>query len=158
MAFYQFQSTQCFNNSVEELWDFISNPKNLKAITPEYMGFDITSKNLPDRMYEGMIITYKVSPVLGIKNTWVTEIKHVKDQEYFVDEQRVGPYKVWHHQHFLEATIEGTKMMDIVSYEPPFGFIGKIANGLVIEKKLKEIFSYRTKALNQIFNEAILQD
>ena len=89
MAFYQFQRTQCFDNSVEELWGFISNPKNLKAITPEYMGFDIMSKDIPDQMYEGTIIRYKVSPVLGIKTTWVTEIKHIKDKEFFVDEQRV---------------------------------------------------------------------
>ena len=158
MAFYQFQRTQCFDNSVEELWGFISNPKNLKAITPEYMGFDIMSKDIPDQMYEGMIIRYKVSPVLGIKTTWVTEIKHIKDKEFFVDEQRVGPYNVWHHQHFLEPTVDGAKMMDIVSYEPPFGILGKIANGLIIEKKLEEIFAYRTKALNQIFKQENRKD
>lgn len=151
MGFYQFKREQHFNASLEELWDFISNPKNLKLITPDYMGFDITTENLPNKMYEGMIISYKVSPLMGIKTTWVTEITHIVNKHYFVDEQRVGPYKIWHHQHFLEATPEGTLMKDIVSYQPPFGILGTIANKLIIKKKLEEIFSYRTKALNELF-------
>ena len=138
------------------MWDFISNPKNLKVITPDYMGFDITSNDLPDKMYEGMIITYKVSPILGIKTTWVSEITHIKDKQYFVDEQRVGPYNIWHHQHFLASTSKGTLMKDIVSYQPPFGIIGEIANALIIKKKLEEIFAYRTKALNGLFEQTTL--
>ena len=152
MGFYQFKRSQFFNNSINELWDFISNPKNLKKITPDYMGFDIDSNDLSDKMYEGMIIGYKVSPLLGIKTTWVTEITHVKEKQYFVDEQRVGPYKLWHHQHFLESTPEGTLMKDIVSYEPPFGFLGNIANSIIIKKKLEEIFDYRTKVLNELLD------
>jgi len=152
MGFYQFKHSQFFNNSINELWDFISNPKNLKKITPDYMGFDIDSEDLSDKMYEGMIIGYKVSPLFGIKTTWVTEITHVKEKQYFVDEQRVGPYKLWHHQHFLESTPEGTLMKDIISYEPPFGFLGNIANSIIIKKKLEEIFDYRTKVLNELFD------
>ncbi|MFT5580915.1 MAG: ligand-binding SRPBCC domain-containing protein [Lentimonas sp.] len=155
MGFYQFKREQCFKNSVDELWDFISNPKNLKLITPDYMGFEVTSEGLPDKMYEGMIISYKVSPLLGIKTTWVTEITHVKDKHYFVDEQRVGPYNIWHHQHFLEATPKGTLMKDIISYEPPFGLLGNMANALIIKRKLKEIFAYRTKVLNKLFEETL---
>jgi ligand-binding SRPBCC domain-containing protein len=104
-------------------------------------------------MYEGMIIYYKVKPLLGIKTTWVTEITHVKDKQYFVDEQRVGPYKIWHHQHFLEETSTGTLMTDIVSYQPPMGLLGSIANKIIIRKKLEEIFAFRTQALNQIFGK-----
>ena len=151
MGFFQFKRTQSFNQPVEQLWDFISNPNNLKIITPDYMGFDIISEDIPTKMYEGMIISYKVSPLLGIKTTWVTEITHVKDKRYFVDEQRVGPYKIWHHQHFLEQTAEGTLMTDIVSYKPPFGILGNLVNELVIKRKLNEIFAYRTKVLNEIF-------
>lgn len=151
MGFYQFNQIQNFDNSIDELWGFISNPRNLKIITPDYMGFDIISEGLPEKMYDGMIICYKVSPIFGIKTTWVTEITHLKEKEYFVDEQRVGPYNVWHHQHFLEQTPEGTLMKDIVSYQPPFGFLGNIANRLFIKKKLKEIFDYRTKVLKEIF-------
>ena len=94
MAFYQFKKEQKVNTSMEDIWDFISSPRNLKEITPDYMGFNITSKDLPEKMYEGMIISYLVSPVFGIKTNWVTEITHVRDLQYFVDEQRIGPYRM----------------------------------------------------------------
>jgi ligand-binding SRPBCC domain-containing protein len=151
MGFYQFKQQQTFNQPIEKLWEFISNPKNLKEITPDYMGFDITSEGISDEMYKGMIISYKVSPVLGIKTTWVTEITQVEQGKYFVDEQRIGPYKLWHHQHFLEATENGTLMSDIISYQPPFGILGNMANSIMIKKKLEEIFNYRQKKLNELF-------
>lgn len=153
MGFHQFKREQYFNKPIEELWEFISKPENLKKITPDYMGFDITSKGKHDKMYEGMIISYKVSPLLGIKNTWVTEITHVKPGSYFVDEQRVGPYTLWHHQHFLEEKDGGTLMLDIISYQPPFGIIGDIVNKIIIKQKLKEIFDYRHKVLTRIFGK-----
>jgi len=151
MGFYQFKKTQEINASLEEVWKFISDPSNLKVITPDYMGFDITSKDIPSKMYEGMIISYKVSPLFGIKTTWVTEITHLKENSYFVDEQRVGPYTIWHHQHIIEPMKNGTLMTDIVSYQPPLGFLGSIANTFIIKAKLNEIFDYRTKALKEIF-------
>jgi ligand-binding SRPBCC domain-containing protein len=151
MGFYQFKREQHFEQPVEKMWEFISNPSNLKKITPDSMGFDITSGDLPESMYAGMIISYKVSPLLGIKTTWVTEITQIKPLEFFIDEQRVGPYKLWHHQHHLTPTKTGTLMSDIVSYEPPFGLIGNLANSLIIKKKLEEIFSYREKVLNEFF-------
>lgn len=151
MGFYQFKKNQKINTSIDELWDFISSPVNLKEITPDYMGFDITTKGLSEKMYAGMIISYKVSPLLGIKTNWVTEITHVKDKEYFVDEQRVGPYNIWHHQHIIEPIENGVLMTDIVSYQPPFGILGAIANSLIIKSKLNEIFNYRTKAIEKKF-------
>ena len=151
MAFYQFEKEQFVNASIDEVWDFISSPQNLKKITPEHMGFDIRTPNLPDKIYEGMIVCYTVRPLLGIPTTWVTEITHVRDKSYFVDEQRVGPYKLWHHQHIIEAVENGVLMKDIVSYQPPFGFLGSIANALVIKNKLNEIFDFRTQALEEIF-------
>ena len=151
MAFYQFHQQQIIPATIDEVWDFISSPANLKEITPDYMGFDITSGDLPEKMYEGMIISYKVAPLLGIKTTWVTEITHIRDKEYFVDEQRVGPYTLWHHQHFIESTEAGVLMKDIVSYEPPLRFLGAIANWLMVRKKLKEIFDYRTEAIIRRF-------
>ncbi|MGV6861202.1 MAG: SRPBCC family protein [Putridiphycobacter sp.] len=153
MGFYQKKQEQLIKQPIEKVWEFISDPKNLKRITPDYMGFDITSTDTPNKMYQGMIISYKVSPVLGIKTTWVTEITHVVENKYFVDEQRIGPYKLWHHQHILEEVEEGTLMKDIVSYQPPFGVLGNIANAVMIKKKLAEIFAYRTKALKEIFPE-----
>ncbi len=151
MAFYQFERKQLVNSSLDEVWDFISSPQNLKKITPEYMGFDICTPNLPDKMYEGMIISYIVRPLLGIPTTWVTEITHVVDKHYFVDEQRVGPYALWHHQHRIEETKDGVLMHDIVSYQPPMGVLGRLANTLIIKNKLNEIFEYRKKVLEELF-------
>jgi ligand-binding SRPBCC domain-containing protein len=153
MAFYQFTATQKIPASIDQVWDFISSPKNLKEITPAYMGFEITSAGLPEKMYPGMVISYKVSPLLGIKMTWVTEITHVENHRYFVDEQRMGPYTMWHHQHKIEAIEGGVLMTDIVSYQPPLGFLGAIANALFIKGKLKEIFDFRTVAVEKKFGK-----
>jgi len=151
MAFYQFVHEQMLNASLEEMWNFISSPKNLKEITPEYMGFEITTPHLSEKMYAGMIISYKVSPLMNFKVDWLTEITQVKEKEFFVDEQRVGPYKLWHHQHHLIQMKEGLLMRDIVTYQPPFGFLGALANKLLITKKLKEIFNYRKVVLEKKF-------
>ncbi|GAB1450054.1 SRPBCC family protein [Draconibacterium sp.] len=153
MGFYQLHKTQKVPATIEQVWDFISSPANLKKITPEYMGFNITSKLLSEKMYPGMIVSYKVSPVLGIKMTWVTEITQVKEKEYFVDEQRVGPYSMWHHEHKIEPIEGGVLMTDIVSYKPPFGFLGSIANSILIKKQLKEIFDFRTDAMEKMFGK-----
>ena len=153
MAVYQLHTEQKIPAGIDEVWDFISSPRNLKEITPDHMGFDITSGNLQEKMYPGMIITYKVSPLLGIKMTWVTEITHVKEKSYFVDEQRVGPYSVWHHEHRIEPIEGGVLMNDIITYKPPLGFLGAIANRFIIRKQLNEIFEYRRKVLESIFGE-----
>tara|TARA_R110002050_G_scaffold299089_1_gene463774 strand:+ start:1047 stop:1520 length:474 start_codon:yes stop_codon:yes gene_type:complete len=153
MAFYQLIKKQKVNATIDEVWDFISSPANLKEITPDYMGFDITSKELQEKMYPGMIITYAVTPVLGIKTDWMTEITQVRDKQFFVDEQRIGPYSLWHHQHHIEPIENGVLMTDIVTYSPPFGFLGAIANTLMIKGKLKEIFDYRFKAVIRKYGE-----
>lgn len=153
MSFHQFKREQFFDKPKAELWEFISKPENLKKIAPDYMNFDITSEYESGKMYEGMIISYKVAPLLGIKTIWVTEITHVKPGNYFVDEQRVGPFALWHHQHFLEEKEGGTLMSDIVSYKPPFGILGEIANRIIIQQKLKKIFDYRQEVLSNIFKK-----
>lgn len=153
MGFYQLYKTQKIPATIEQVWDFISTPANLKKITPEYMGFNITSKLTGEKMYPGMIISYKVSPVFGIKMTWVTEITHVKEKEYFVDEQRIGPYWMWHHEHKIEPIEGGVLMTDIVSYKPPLGILGSIANAILIKKQLQEIFDYRTIAMEKMFGK-----
>ena len=153
MGFYQLHKTQKVPATPEEVWNFISSPANLKKITPKYMGFDIISELLPPEMYPGMIIIYKVSPFPGIKMTWVSEITHIKEKEYFVDEQRAGPYKMWHHEHKIEVIEGGVLMTDIVSYKPPLFFLGSIANSVFIKKQLEEIFEYRKKAFVEIFGE-----
>ncbi|WP_372744902.1 SRPBCC family protein [Lutibacter sp.] len=152
MSYFQFKSEQKINATMNEVWQFIASPKNLKEITPPYMGFEVVTKDLSEKMYPGMIIGYKVSPLAGIKLNWLTEITHVVDGFYFVDEQRVGPYAIWHHQHKIEPFENGVLMTDIVTYKPPFGFIGTLLNSLIIKNKLAEIFDFRTKKIDQLFN------
>jgi ligand-binding SRPBCC domain-containing protein len=140
--------------TLEEVWEFISSPGNLREITPAYMGFEITTPDLPDQMYPGMIISYKVAPLFGIRLTWVTEITQVREKHYFVDEQRMGPYAMWHHEHFIEPTDHGIRMTDIVSYKLPLGFLGRLAHRAFIKKQLRDIFRYRKHALELRFGKA----
>ncbi|MEZ7499911.1 SRPBCC family protein [Flavobacterium sp. Arc3] len=151
MKIYKKESVQHVNASLEECWTFFSNPKNLQKITPETMGFEITDFDNKS-MYAGQIIQYKVSPLLGLKLSWVSEITFVKEKSYFVDEQLSGPYALWHHKHFFEATENGTKMTDVVHYALPLGFIGRIMNTLVVKNKLKDIFEYRRVIVDKMFN------
>lgn len=144
---YQLKQIQDFPVEPAILWNFIKSPQNLKRITPPAMGFDIISDEPTEEMYAGMIIAYRVRPFPLYQTQWVTEITHVNEPFYFVDEQRVGPYKIWHHQHLLSEIPGGTRMKDIVTYQPPFGFLGDIANTLIIRKKLNEIFEFRRKIL-----------
>jgi ligand-binding SRPBCC domain-containing protein len=149
MPIYQLRKEQVIPTNLETIWDFISSPANLKEITPDYMGFDITSEGLPEKMYPGMMISYKVRPMLNIPLTWVTEITHVEHLKFFVDEQRVGPYRIWHHEHHLEELEGGIKMTDIVTYQPPMGFLGGLANSLIIKKQLDEIFDHRFRVIEE---------
>jgi ligand-binding SRPBCC domain-containing protein len=137
---------------IDFAWDFFSSPKNLSLITPPEMNFVIKTV-LPEKMYAGMFIEYKVSPLLGIPLTWVTEITHVREKEFFVDEQRVGPYKIWHHQHHFKITNNGVEMTDILDYKLPAGILGKLINKLYIGKKVNSIFDYRRKKLIELFGE-----
>ncbi len=114
------------------------------------MGFHII-ENENTEMYSGQIIKYTVSPILGIKINWVTEITHVKNLEYFVDEQRFGPYSFWHHKHFIKEIKGGVEMVDILDYALPFGIIGRIFNPIIVRPKLDEIFNYRREKLIKIF-------
>ena len=150
MAFYQFIQTQKIPAPIDIVWDFFSDPANLKDITPEHLAFRVTGSS-GDSMYPGMIITYIVKPVLGVPVKWMTEITQVAPKKYFIDEQRMGPYKLWHHQHHFEEVEGGVLMKDIVTYIPPLGFVGAIANTLFIKNALRKIFDYRSKVVENIF-------
>lgn len=139
--------------SRDEAWDFFSSPRNLKEITPKHMGFEITSGNVDVKMYPGIIISYKIKPFPNIPVRWITEITHVKEKEYFVDEQRFGPYTFWHHRHIFNEIEEGVEMTDIVCYIVPFGPFGKILDKWLIRKQVRQIFSYRREILKQKFGE-----
>lgn len=150
---HRIQCDQLLNCSRQEAWDFISDPKNLAEITPDYMDFKII-RGADRGMYQGQIIEYTVKPVLNIPLHWVTEITHVHEGKYFVDEQRFGPYAFWHHQHELRDTADGVMMVDVVHYRLPLGILGKLANQLAVKSQLTSIFSYRRKKLDQLFNQS----
>lgn len=147
---YQLKRTQFVNTDLKTCWDFFSSPKNLKKITPAYMGFDVLLE-IPEKMYEGLMIEYTVRPLMNLPMKWITEITHVKEYEFFVDEQRKGPYKIWHHEHHFKEVDGGVEMTDIVSYELSFGFLGRLAHPILVEKKLAEIFAYRFKTVEELF-------
>ena len=154
MAVYQLEKRQLIAADNTEVWNFISKPANLKYITPPSLGFEIINKNIPEKIYPGMIISYNVCPLFGIKMKWVTEISHVKENEYFVDEQRIGPYKMWHHQHKILPINSGILMTDVVTYKPPFGFLGALSNKIFIRKQLDEIFNFRESAIKKRFRDS----
>lgn len=150
MKLYQLNSRQYLPITQNEAWAFLSSPANLKVITPDHMGFHIL--NGADRkMFPGQIIQYKVSPIAGITTKWVTEITHVKEGEYFVDEQRFGPYALWHHKHFIKPIPGGVEMEDVIDYKLPFGFLGQLTHPILVKKQLKKIFAYREKKLEELF-------
>ena len=147
---YQLKTKQFVKTDMATCWDFFSDPKNLSKITPQSMGF-IVRTELPDKMYEGLMIEYTVSPMLGIPMNWITEIKTVKNHSFFVDEQRKGPYLIWHHEHHFKEVDGGVEMTDIVSYELPLGFLGRLMHPILVKNKLKEIFDYRRQKVDELF-------
>jgi ligand-binding SRPBCC domain-containing protein len=152
MKLYQLHRKQNLPITLDEAWNLLSDPKNLQKITPEYMGFKILSG--ADRpMYPGQIIQYIVTPVLNIPTKWVTEITHVVHKQYFVDEQRFGPYSLWHHKHFIKEIPGGVEMEDIIDYKVPMGILGQMMHPILVKPKLNEIFEYRRKKLIELFGE-----
>ena len=150
MKIFTIKANQTIPIQIDEAWDFFSNPSNLPIITPPWLELRVTSE-LPDKMYEGMIITYKVHPLLGIPSTWVTEITTVKEKSFFIDEQRFGPYKFWHHQHHFKETNNGVEMSDIINYALPFDPFSRPMNNILVGKKVKEIFEFRKDVLKKMF-------
>jgi len=152
MKIYRKHTFQNLPITCYQAWDFLCDPNNLKTITPDYMGFEILS-GAEKKMYAGQIIQYIVTPVMGIPTKWVTEITHVKEGEYFVDEQRFGPYALWHHKHFIRPIENGVEMEDIIDYKIPFGTLGRLAHPIIVKPKLNEIFDYRQKKIIELFGE-----
>lgn len=147
------RTKQFIKSDIGTVWQFISSPSNLAVITPGFMHFEIIGeKNDLKKMYTGQIIEYYVSPVAGYRMHWVTEITHVSENEYFVDEQKKGPYRLWHHKHFLKEVDGGVEMTDLVHYKAPLGILGDLVNSLFIKYQLKKIFDYRYNKIEEIFN------
>lgn len=135
-----------------EAWSFFSNPQNLTEITPPSLGLTITSE-VPEKMYTGMILTYQVKPFMGVPVTWVTEITQVDEPHLFIDVQRFGPYRFWHHQHHFEEADGGVELKDIVHYVLPLPMFAGLVNDLFVHKQLQEIFRHRRKRLEEMFGK-----
>jgi ligand-binding SRPBCC domain-containing protein len=138
--------------SLEEAWQFFASPANLDKITPPEMVFSILSQ-VPEKMYPGLFITYTVTPFFHIPLQWVTEITHIREPFYFVDEQRLGPYRLWHHEHHFREVPGGVIISDMLHYHVGFGLFGRIAEKLFVDRKVKEIFQFRESRLNELFSQ-----
>ncbi len=152
MKIYTLHKKQQLPITLDKAWEFLSNPKNLPIITPDYMSFKIVSK-IDRPLYTGQIIQYIVTPLLGIKTKWVSEITHIEEKKYFVDEQMYGPYALWHHKHFIHEIDGGVEMEDIIDYKIPAGFLGQMAHPFLVQPKLNEIFNHRKKKLEELFGK-----
>jgi len=150
MILYRLNRIQNLSISLQEAWQFFSSPLNLPSITPPWLNLTILGE-LADRMFPGMIIRYRVTPFLGIHVTWISEITHVDAPNFFVDEQRFGPYRFWHHQHHFLSIKGGIEMRDTVHYALKFGPVGRVMHTFVVKKKLEEIFDFRQRALTKLF-------
>ena len=153
MSTFSIKTVQNIPTDIAKAWEFFSNPANLQAITPEKLGFKILSAHHGRVMYPGQIIEYKVKPVMGIPIYWMTEITHVRDRQFFVDEQRFGPYQLWHHQHHFREIEGGVEMTDIVHYRIPLGIIGNLANAMFVKNQLRGIFEYRFSRVEELFGK-----
>jgi len=152
MKMHRLESKQWLPLSVEEAWKFFSMPENLNRITPPDMSFEILTGS-GEKTYAGQIITYKIRPMLNIPMNWVTEIIHVEEEHYFIDEQRFGPYRFWHHLHRFTPKDGGVLMEDVLHYALPGGWLGEFFGGFV-HKKVKGIFAFREEELNRIFPQS----
>lgn len=153
MKLYTLERKQVLPISLEEAWGFFSSPANLPKITPPSLNFEIMSRPDASRMYAGQLISYKVNVLPGIRVRWVTEITHVHEPDFFVDEQRSGPYALWHHQHRFTPLRHGVEVTDIVNYAIPLGFAGRLAHALFVKRQLNSIFDYRHSALQKLFSQ-----
>jgi ligand-binding SRPBCC domain-containing protein len=134
--------------SIEKAWDFFATPKNLNEVTPKDMVFKIMG-DIPEKMYQGMFIRYKITPMLNIQLDWCTEITHIQEGQFFVDEQRKGPYNIWHHEHHFKSVEGGVLMTDILHYDIGLGILGWVASKLFVDAKVKQIFEYRKEILGK---------
>jgi ligand-binding SRPBCC domain-containing protein len=153
MKIYNLRKEQFLPISLQEAWAFFSSPKNLAKITPEHMNFKILYQSGGDKAYAGQIIRYQINVLPFVPVHWVTEITQVKEPFQFIDEQRFGPYALWHHQHHFEEVKGGVLMTDEVNYAIPFGILGRFAHWLFVAKEVNRIFEHRFRTLEDYFSK-----
>ena len=155
MKIFLISQKQFLPITIDEAWSFFSDPRNLTEITPETMDFKIEYVSGDGSMYPGQLIKYRIKIIRGIRVNWLTEITQVKFQQFFIDEQRFGPYAFWHHQHLFKAVAGGTEMIDEVNYALPLGWLGRIAHALFVGRQLREIFMHRQQVLQKRFKKGL---
>jgi len=148
---YKLKKVQTIPITLPRAWDFFSKPENLGLITPSYMKFNILERSDVGDMYPGMIITYQISPIFNMSIKWATEITQIKEFKYFIDNQIKGPYTIWHHEHHFKEIEGGIEMTDILFYDLPYGFLGRIAHKVFVKQKVDEIFHYREQKIKELF-------
>lgn len=153
MGVHSLKAVQRIPASLQTVWDFFSSPSNLQTITPDTLKFSVISKHHGEHIYAGQIIEYKVKPLLGIPVYWMTEITHVKEGVFFADEQRKGPYKLWHHQHHFKEIPGGVEMTDIVHYRSPGWILEGLVDRLIVRPKLNTIFKFRYDVVEKRFGK-----
>lgn len=152
MKTHHLSQDQFIKADLDTVWNFFSSPRNLNKITPPDMNFDIIDMGGSEQMFKGQIIKYNVSPFPLLRLKWITEIVDVVPKKSFVDTQRKGPFKMWHHQHTFRQVADGVEMTDHVSYSIPFGFLGSVINKLIVQKRVNYIFEFRRKQIESIFS------
>lgn len=136
---------------LEACWEFFAHPSNLKKITPEFLGFEIVGEAQGGKMFAGQIIHHTLRPFWNIPIEWITEITHVQEPLYFIDEQRFGPYRFWHHEHWFKPLVNGVEILDHIYYKMPLGFLGEAVHKLKVKKDIEAIFAFRKAKLEEMF-------
>lgn len=150
------ESRQKIPAPLHRVWEFFTDPRNLAQITPADLDFQVLS-TVPERIHPGLMISYQVRPLFGIPVRWLTEITHVEPGARFVDEQRVGPYRIWHHEHHFQSLPDGSvEMMDRVTYVLPFGWLGNLAHPFLVKPTLEKIFEFRRESVERIFKDTLV--
>jgi ligand-binding SRPBCC domain-containing protein len=152
MKLYMMDHRQVIRASIGDVWSFFSDPHNLAKLTPPWLNL-VVPEDIPHQVYPGMIITYRIRAFSGIPASWVTEITHIIEEQLFVDEQRFGPYRFWHHQHHFRETDAGIEVRDLIHYSLPLGTLGRFAHAVLVRARLKEIFDYRVNAIRTAFGQ-----
>ena len=151
---YTFQHHQELCLSIEQCWEFFSNPANLKVLTPPSLRMDIEEKDNSPKIYPGMILSHTIRPFLNIPLQWISEITHILPFQYFIDEQLYGPYKFWHHEHRFRPSTKGVEVSDTIHYMMPYGYLGQAAHRLGIKQKIEEAFVFRKNTLEELFGSS----
>ena len=142
MKIYQLFRRQVLKLTLQEAWDFFSSPYNLNTITPDFFHVTVTSK-VPEKIYAGLMISYRMKAVFGIPMAWLSEVSHCEEPKRFVYQQRIGPFKFWSHEVCLTEQDQGIILEDIMFYAMPLGWLGEFINSVLIANKLEQIFDTR---------------